>query len=275
MRQAIASCVAIVVVASAVEAQTVQYRAMNGVQHMSQVDTGTVARAMAARRADPGNPDLILALGLAQAGVRQYREAIATFSDGIRIAPQNVVLYRWRGHRYLSTGQFSKSLADLTRGFALDSMNYDVLYHLGAVRFIRGDFTAAADAFRRAQPLAPNVNEFAGATDWLWMSLSRAGRGAEATRALGLTADTLKVTTATAYMQRLRLYRGLTTAEQAITPADTAAVQRSTLSYGVGNWYLTRGDTVSAKQWFQRAVDAAGWPAFGFLAAEQELKRLR
>jgi hypothetical protein len=47
------------------------------------------------------------------------------------------------------------------------------------------------------------------------------------------------------------------------------------LLYGVGNWYLVRGDTVRARDWFKRAVASGGWPAFGFLAAEAELARLR
>ena len=33
-----------------------------------------------------------------------------------------------------------------------------------------------AAAFARAQPMAPDAGELAGATDWLWMSLARAGR---------------------------------------------------------------------------------------------------
>ena len=51
---------------------------------------------------------------------------------------------------------------------------------LGAVRFAKGDFAGAAAAFARAQAMAPDGGELAGSTDWLWMSLSRAGRGAEA-----------------------------------------------------------------------------------------------
>jgi tetratricopeptide (TPR) repeat protein len=277
MRLFISSVLAALVMAapSAGAQNTAQYKARNGVQYRALADSGPIARAGAARAADPRNVDLILALGLAQAGMRQYREAISTFSDGLRVAPTNVLLYRWRGHRYISTGQYDRAVADLARGFALDTLNYDVLYHLGAAHFIRGEFGDAAMIFGRAQKLAPNPNEVAGATDWLWMSLSRAGRAADAQRALAPITDSLRITSATAYMQRLRLYRGVSTAEQVIASGDTTTVQRSTLAYGVGNWYLTRGDTATAKQWFTRAVEAGGWPAFGFLAAEQELKRLR
>jgi tetratricopeptide (TPR) repeat protein len=260
-------------VASPAAGQSVQYRSPSGVEYRSLPDTGAVARAQAALDADPRNVDLIIALGVAQSGVRLFREAIETFTRGIGIAPNNAMLYRWRGHRYLSVREFDRALADLTRGLALDSLNYGVLYHLGIVRFVGGEFDLAADAFRRAQPLAPEAGELAGSTDWLWMSLSRAGRYAEAKAMLDRRPDSLKV--ANAYAQRLRLYRGEIGPDAVITAADTADVQAATLAFGVGNWLLVRGDTAAARPWFERSIRSGGWPGFGFIVSEAELRRLR
>ena len=253
--------------------QSVQYRSPAGVEYRSQADTGAVARAQAALNADPKNVSKIIALGVAQSGVRQFREAIETFTRGMAIAPNDAMLYRWRGHRYLSVREFDKAMADFTRGLSLDSTNYGVLYHMGIVKFLRGDFNGAADAFRRAQPRAPDAGELAGSTDWLWMSLSRAGRGAEAKVMLDRRPDSLKVSNA--YAQRLRMYRGEITPQQLFTPADTADTQVATLSYGLGNWYLLHGDAAQARRWFERAISSGGWPAFGFIVSEAELKRLR
>ena len=177
MRAAVAGAV---VAAAPAAAQSVQYRSPAGVEYRAQADTGPVARAEQALAADPRNVDRIIALGLAQSGARQFREAIATFSRGMAVAPDDARLYRWRGHRYLSVRELDRAMADLTRGYQLDSTSYGILYHLGIVRYLRGDFAGAADAFRRAQPRAPDAGELAGATDWLWMSLMRAGRAAEA-----------------------------------------------------------------------------------------------
>ena len=265
--------IALTVLVQDADAQSVQYRSPAGVEYRSMPDTGAVARAKAALDADPQNIDRIIALGVAQSGVRQFREAIETFTRGLTIAPNNPMLYRWRGHRYLSVREFDRSLADLTRGFALDSLNYGILYHLGIVRFVRGEFAAAADAFRRAQPLAPEAGELAGSTDWLWMSLSRAGRGAEAKAMLDRRPDSLKV--ANAYAQRLRLYRGEIGPDEVITAADTADVQAATLAFGVGNWLLVRGDTARARTWFERSIRSGGWPGFGFILSEVELRRTR
>src|SRR6184192_3730875 len=156
--------------------QSVQYRSAAGVEYRAQRDTGAIARAESALAADPRSVERIIQLGLAQSAVRQYREAIRTFTRGLRIAPTDAVLYRWRGHRYLSVREFDRALDDLTRGSRLDSTLYGAWYHLGIVRYARGEFAAAADAFARAQRRPPDAAELAGATDWLWMALSRAGR---------------------------------------------------------------------------------------------------
>ena len=256
-----------------VQGQTVQYRSSAGIEYRAQRDTGTIARAEAALAADPRNVDRFIQLGVAQSGVRQFREAIETFSRGLAIAPENPMLHRWRGHRYLSVREFDRALADLTRGNTLDASNYGILYHLGIVRFARGDFNGAADAFIRAQPLAPDAGELAGATDWLWMSLARAGRTAEAKAMLDRRPDSLP--TANAYAQRLKLYRGQTAPGNVISAADTADVQLATLSFGVGNWYLVQGDTSKARAWFERSLASGGWPGFGFILSEVELRRLR
>ena len=260
-------------VANPLAGQSVQYRSPAGVEYRSQADTGAIARAQAALDADPTNVDKIIALGVAQSGVRQFREAIETFTRGLAIAPTNAMLYRWRGHRHLSVREFDRAMEDLNRGLALDSNNYGVLYHLGIVRFVKGDFNGAADAFRRAQPRAPEGGELAGSTDWLWMSLSRAGNHAEAKAMLDRRPDSVKVTNA--YAQRLRLYRGEIGPDQVLTPADTADVQVATLSYGIGNWYIVRGDTARARTWFERSIRSGGWPGFGFILSEVELRRLR
>jgi tetratricopeptide (TPR) repeat protein len=253
--------------------QSVQYRSPAGVEYRSQRDTGAIARAESSLAADPRNVERIIQLGVAQSGARQFREAIKTFTRGLAIAPNNAMLYRWRGHRYLSVRELDRAMDDLTRGSRLDTTNYGIWYHLGIVRFARGDFTGAAAAFARAQPIAPDSGERSGATDWLWMSLSRAGRGADARAMLDRHPDTPPA--GNAYTQRLRLYRGEIGPADVITPADTGDIAVATLSYGVGNWYLVQGDTTRARLWFERSVHSGGWPAFGFIVSEVELRRLR
>src|ERR1700674_5505463 len=111
-RGRVTALVAIVVVgAMPAAAQSVQYRSPAGVEYRSQPDSGPIARAERALAADPRNVARIIDLGVAQ-----FREAIVTFTRGLEIAPNDPLLYRWRGHRYLSVREFDKAMADLTRG---------------------------------------------------------------------------------------------------------------------------------------------------------------
>jgi len=268
-----ASAIAAVLPPAPAAGQSVQYRSPAGVEYRAQRDTGAIARAERALAADPRSVERIIQLGVAQSGVRQYREAIATFTRGLGIAPDNAMLHRWRGHRYLSVRELDRAMDDLTRGSRLDSTNYGIWYHLGIVRFARGDFAGAANAFTRALPIAPDSGERAGATDWLWMSLSRAGRGAEARALLERRPDTPAA--GNTYSQRLRLYRGEIGPDSVFTAADTSDIAIATLSYGIGNWCLVRGDSARARTWFERSIGSGGWPAFGFIASEVELSRLR
>jgi Flp pilus assembly protein TadD len=237
-------------VAPLLKGQSVQYRSPTGTEYRAQADTGPIARAQAALAADPKNVQLLIQLGVAQSGARQFREAIETFTRGLAIAPNDPMLYRWRGHRYLSVREVDRAMADLTRGYALDSTNYGILYHLGIARYLRGNFTGAADAFRRAQPRAPDAGELAGSTDWLWMSLMRARRRADAEAMLARRPDSSCIAARsglTRYSRR-RIRR-------------TCRWRRSAMGSGTGIWCaeIRRAhDNIS----YARS-DQAGGPALG------------
>ncbi len=140
---------------------------------------------------------------------------------------------------------------------------------------MRGEFAEAAASFAKAQPIAPDSGELQGSTDWLWMSLSRAGRGADAKAMVDRRPDTHAQPVTNAYTRRLQLYRGEIGPDAVVTAADTDDLQVATLAYGLGNWYLVRGDKVKAREWFERSVKSGGWPTFGFIVSEVELRRLR
>lgn len=268
------ACLVAAIGATSLAAQSVEYRSPAGVEYRSRPDTGAIGRAEAALARDPRNVDLIIALGVAQSGAQQFRAAIATFTRGLAIAPDHPMLYRWRGHRYLSVREFDRAEADLTRALELDPVNYGALFHLGIIRFLRGEYPAAADLFRRAQPVAPNAGELAGSTDWRWMSLARAGRLTEARAMLDQRPDSLPVDPNYGYARRLALYRGARAPGDLIREGDDD-VTVATVAYGVGNWYLITGDTASARRMFERAIASGGWAAFGFILSEVELSRLR
>jgi len=76
-----------------------------------------------------------------------------------------------------------------------------------------------------------------------------------------------------AYHARLLMYKGLRTPESVLNLNTADDIQIATQGYGVGNWYLVNGDKAKAKEIYDRVVAGKAWAAFGFIAAEADLKR--
>ena len=130
-------------------AQSVQYRSPAGVEYRAQADTGPVARAERALAAEPRNVDRIIALGVAQSGARQFREAIATFTRGLAIAPGNPMLYRWRGHRHLSVREFDRAMAEMA------DAPTPVAVNASAIDFAADDFVPNIQALLKKHGFDP------------------------------------------------------------------------------------------------------------------------
>ena len=233
-----------------------------------------VAEAEKKLAADPKNIELIIALGRAQATVWRYRDAIATYTRGIAMDPHNAMLYRHRGHRYITTRQFDKAVADMERAAKLDDKSFDIWYHLGLAYNLKGKFEAAAAAYEKAYALSGNDDSRIAASDWLYMSYRRAGDKEKAARALDRITPEMKVEENKSYFDRLMMYKGLKKESDILTDKMTD-LEIATVGYGIANWYLYNGDKAKAKELFQKIVSGKYWPAFGFIAAETELTRLK
>ncbi|HSE38939.1 MAG TPA: tetratricopeptide repeat protein [Blastocatellia bacterium] len=246
-----------------------------GSKFYSQPDEkGIVADAQKKLEADPKNIELIIALGRAQATVWRYRDAIATYTRGIAIDPSNAMLYRHRGHRYITTRQFDKAVADMERAAKLNDKDFDIWYHLGLAYNLKGRFEAAAAAYEKAYAVSDKDDSRIAASDWLYMSYRRAGDKTKAARALARITPDMKVEENKSYFDRLMLYKGLKKENEILNDKMTD-LEIATVGYGIANWYLYNGDKVKAKELFQRITSGKYWPAFGFIAAETELARMR
>ena len=69
-------------------------------------DDQSVIDARKSLAAEPKNVERVLALSRAEATRRQYREAVATSTEGLIFAPSNADLYLERGHRELGLREF-------------------------------------------------------------------------------------------------------------------------------------------------------------------------
>jgi tetratricopeptide (TPR) repeat protein len=246
-----------------------------GARFYSQPDEkGQVAEAEKKLAPDPKNTELLIALGRAQATVWRFRDAIATYTRGIELDPSNAMLYRHRGHRYITTRQFDKAVADMERAAKLNDKNYDIRYHLGLAYYLKGEFEKAASSYERAYAISEKDDSRIAASDWLYMSYRRAGKNAEAARALARITSDMKVEENKSYFDRLMFYKGLKK-EPEILNDKLTDLELATVGYGIANWHLYSGDKAKAKELFQEITSGKYWPAFGFIAAETELTRMR
>ena len=233
---------------------------------------GAVAEAERKLAADPDNVDLIIALGRAHVGVLRLREAIATFTRGIQLAPDNARLYRLRGHRYISSRQFARGAANLTRAARLSGKEFDIWYHLGLAHYLQGDFARAASAYDKAREFSTKDDQIIASSNWLYASLRRQKRDAEAAQVLERITPTMKVVEDKMYFALLLFYKGLKQ-ESEIFNASLNDLETATIGYGVGNWHLYNGRPDRAREVFRQIVAVKEWAAFGFINAENELAR--
>jgi tetratricopeptide (TPR) repeat protein len=242
---------------------------------------GSIAAAKTSLAADPENVALRLTLARAQAAKRQYREAITTCNDGLRYAPKNADLYLEKGHRELGVREFQRGLSDLKEAVRLDPQNLDAQYHLGMAQYFLRDFKEAAAGFQRAMNLAKTPDSVIDCSNWLYVSLQRAGEPEKAVDVLKRIGPDLKNTEPHLlfYLRLLRFYQGKLSEQELLPPAPTGPddiegeLSFNTVNYGVGNWHLYHGDRASAEKFFHRVVAGYAWNSWGFIGSELELSR--
>lgn len=238
-------------------------------------------------------------LGRRQAYLSEYSRAINTFSEGIAKFPQSYKLFRHRGHRYITMRQFDHALADFQQAASmlpgaleiepdgqpnklnvpLSTTQFNVWYHLGLAHYLKGDYTSASKAYEECFKVSNNDDLVCATADWLYMTYQKLGMKADADKVLSrISADTMNIIENDSYYLRLKMYKGLLLPEELLkVSAENADVDLAlaTQGYGVGNYYLSQGDTTRAVEIFKQVVSGKNYAAFGFIAAEVELERLK
>jgi len=250
-------------------------------------------QAMVSWAADRDDADALIWAGRRTAYLGRYREAIAIFSEGIERHPDDARMYRHRGHRYLTVREIDRAIADLetaarlmagqpdavepdglpnARNVPTGTLHSNVWYHLALARYLEGDFDRAAAGFARARDAVANADNLVAASHWLYLSLRRAGRPAEAEAVLQPITPDLDVIENQDYHRLLQMYRGERSAAELLASAG-AGPGGSAVRYGVGAWYFVNGRRRDATAVWRSIVAGPDWPAFGHLAAEAELAR--
>ncbi len=254
-----------------------------------------LADAIAAWEKDRNDAEALIWVGRRTAYLGQYRKAIELFSEGIARHPTDARMYRHRGHRYLTVREIDRAIADLEKAITLiagqsdqvepdglpnarniptSTLHSNIYYHLALGYYLNGDFSRAADTWTKARDSVRNADNLVAASHWLYVSLRRAGRSADAAAALlPITAD-LDIIENGEYHQLLLMYKGERTPE-AVLAAAGADAGGSAVRYGVGAWYFVNGRRQEATELWTAMLEGPDWPSFGHLAAEAEVARTR
>ena len=228
----------------------------------------------------------------------QLRESIEIYTRGIALYPDNPWLYRHRGHRFISVRDFPAAVKDLERATELvkgkpdqiepdgqpnaqnspiGTLHSNIGYHLALAHYLMGDFTAAARVAQLEVDSATNDDRRVSMAHWLYMSLRRSGRDAEAAQVLVPITNDMKIIENQAYHRLLLLYKGELPADSVLTaaPSGELSVKDASAAYGVANWHWYNGRKAEGEALWRRILEGGQWGAFGTVAAEAELARIK
>jgi len=250
--------------------------------------------ALAGLEAAPEDADAMIWVGRRHAYLGDYRTAIEVYTRALEDHPADARLYRHRGHRYISVREFDNAEADLERaaaliegtddqvepdgqpnamGIPLSSLHYNIWYHLGLVRYLKGDWEGSLEAYRACLDSAGNPDGVVACSYWLWQLHRRLGDDAAAEAvAAPITAD-MAIIENTAYHELLLLFKGEREPGELLGEGEDA-LRNTTVAYGVAVWHLLNGEEEAADAIFEEILATGSqWAAFGYLATEAEVAR--
>jgi len=226
----------------------------------------------------------------------RYQDAIAQFSQGVERYPNDPRFYRHRGHRHITVRQFDKAVADFEKAVSLikgkpdeiepdgapnptgvprSTLQFNIWYHLGLAYYLQGNYQKAYDAYVECMNVSKNDDSIVATADWTWMTLMRLGRKAEAAKVLERITPKMDILENASYHRRLLMYKGIEKPEALLDTAKADDTTIATQGYGVGNYYFVTGNNARATEVFQKVTSGGGWNAFGYIAAEADLARMK
>ena len=251
-----------------------------------------LAEAKAAYARTPDNADSIIWLGRRTAYPGQFREAIEIFTQGIAKHPRDARMYRHRGHRYITTRELDRAIDDLEHAASLvrgkpdevepdglpnarnvptSTLQFNIWYHLGLARYLKGDFTGALAAYAECMKVSKNPDTRVATSHWMYTTLRRLGRDQDAAAVLFPITRDMDVIEDESYHKLLMLYKGELTADQLVPVDTTVAITDVAAAYGVAAWHAYNRRPADAAALTRRILATAQWPAFGYIAAEADV----
>jgi tetratricopeptide (TPR) repeat protein len=246
---------------------------------------------------DPSLENLIW-IGRREAYLGRYDLAIRTFTKAAKQFPESFEPLRHRGHRYISIREFDLAVDDFlkasdlmsdlplqieadgipnSQNIPLSNGQFNVWYHLGLAYYLKNDWENALEAYKKCLEVSDNDDLIVATLDWYYMTLMKLGKEDEAKSLLKAVDTKMTIIENDAYYKRMLMYKGQLKPEDLMSgnlSSDEQKLQYVTQGYGLGNFYLSKGDTSKAKSIFGNVISTGYWSAFGYIASEMELSKL-
>ena len=250
-------------------------------------------KALDTYNSNPMNPDFIIWLGRRMAYLGDYQAAIGIFTEGIEKHPDDARMYRHRGHRYISTRQLDKAIADLEKATELiqgqedviepdgipnklnkpvSSLHTNIYYHLGLAYYLKADWRNALTNFQSCLEASTNDDMRVASLHWLYMILQRLELPEEAEQLLTPIAFEMDIIENKAYHMLLLYYKGDLIDND--LDANNSGTAKEAAHYGIAHWHQYNDQMATAMAMYEYLMANGNWAGFGYIAAEAELSRM-
>jgi tetratricopeptide (TPR) repeat protein len=245
----------------------------------------------------PMDPKRALWYGRRLAYAGEYREAIKIFSDGMLDAPNNARFYRHRGHRYITTREFDRAIADLEKaaamikgksnkseedgapnefGIPVSTLHGNIYYHLGLAYYLKQDFENAKRVYDLDFSVARNDDNQVSIAHWRYMIRRRMGESHDAAKhVLDTISADMNILENHTYHKLDLFYKGEVSEAEISEGIDMEDSADAATAYGIANWHYYNGDVDKARGMLEKMMNAKAWGSFGYVAAEADLAALK
>ena len=242
------------------------------------------------------NSDNLIWIGRRHAYLGNYEAAIDYFSKGISTYPLDARFYRHRGHRLITNRCFERAINDLKKAASLligkrneiepdglpntlniptSTLKGNIYYHLGLAYYFKSELKDSMQAFEKCIELSKNNDSYVAAANWLYVIYIQLNMFNEADKLLTTINNQMNLIENHSYLSILNLHKdssNLIETEKMIFKEKN--LNNITVAFGLGNFYLLKGETEKAYKIYNLITNSDQWSSFAYIGAEAMLKKL-
>lgn len=236
----------------------------------------------------PDSVELAIWEGRRMAYLGRYFESIELYSAAIEKFPNDHRLYRHRGHRYITTRQLDKAIADFEKAtelaeqvpnriepdgipnklnMPLGNDRFNIYYHHALALYLKRDFEKAIPIYEKCMAVSDNNDLLVATSYWLYMTLHRIGQEDKARELVQSINKNIEIIENPAYRDLIATFKGEMSEEEI-----AALPNHPTYLYGLGMHYWMNEDEDGGEDLWAKALKHQAWDAFGYISAESEMR---